>query len=398
MSLKLHVFNPTPDRERTDYVVTDWLPIYERAQIGPEELVVRDSAGNILPAQVDRVDPDDPSRDLLIFELKNPLPPGDEHYQTPSDYVKIERGRPDEVGPAGDLQVHVEEEGDVETGFKLLNGRLEVWFKLIPEPWKDGRGWFAGSAYSVQLDRKELLDAFPMSWWGHDPEKRCMQVDYIEMSRPGWEPEPMQRFDLFTQQYRIVPGTISRGPVRASITIASQPFRYDFHDPFTGERHDLTCELFRTITIPRRVNFAQEDMFIKARRAGTEPGPGEVSLYFSAHYFSYMQMGMKRSIFHLPTVPDWFAISSPWEPYQGYGFATNAHATPVLNPHPDCAHFPEEIAYRTFSWSTMPHTNISALHLFWYRAPWEPKPKHTESQTGHAWYEFVFKPLIARVL
>ncbi|HYE98494.1 MAG TPA: hypothetical protein VEJ18_06250, partial [Planctomycetota bacterium] len=339
MPLKLHVYNPTPDRARVDFVVTPWRPVFEETGIHPEELVVRDSAGDILPSQVDRIDPEDPSRDLLVFDLRRPLAPGDEHYETASDFVTIERGGALAPG-AGDLQVYVDEEGGVPTGFKLLNGRLEAWFKLVPEPWADGRDWFAGSAYSVQLDRREVLDAFPMSWWGHDPEKRSMLVDYITLPQQGREPEPSFRFDLFTQSYRIVPRTILRGPVRAGLTIASQPFVYDYRDPATGRPQRLTCELFRTLTLPRRVNFVKEDMFIRARPEGGGDGAGTVALSFTAHYFSYMQMGKLPRIFHLPSVPDWFAISSLFDPFQGYGFATNAHASPIKNPHPELSDAP----------------------------------------------------------
>lgn len=401
MALKLNLYNPTPDRARVDYVVTPWFPISERTGIRPEELVVRDSAGDVLASQVDLIDPEDPRRAVLVFDLRRPVDPGDENYTRATDHVTVERGDAAPQGPST-LHTHVDGEPGRETGFKLLNERLDVWFYLVPEPWDDGRGWFAGAATSVLLDGREALDAFVESWLGHDPEKRCMQLDFITLSRPPWEPEQTQRVNFHDRRYRVVPGTVARGPVRAGVTIASEPFDYEFADPLTGERRRLTCELFRTISLPRRVNFVKEDLFIKARLAGaTEPWPAP--LYFTAHYFTYIQMGMEPGtsydIFHLPTVPDWFAISSYWNPYQGYGFATNAHASRVSNPHPDFPADLEEGARKTFSWWTLPHHDVSALHLFWFSQPDEnnKRPKSPQSQAGHAWYEFVFKPLAARI-
>ena len=62
----------------------------------------------------------------------------------------------------------------------------------------------------------ELLDTQP--WW-HDPEKRCMQLEYIVLSAPAWDLRPEQRVNMFDRKYTLV--SSNKGAVRACVTLAS---------------------------------------------------------------------------------------------------------------------------------------------------------------------------------
>jgi hypothetical protein len=94
----------------------------------------------------------------------------------------------------------------------------------------------------------------------------------------------------------------------------------------------------------------------------------------------------------------WFAVSSSFAPYVGYGFATDVHIDPVMHPQPD---FPDgSNAYKTFSWQLHPCKVATCLHLFMrpdIRERWEIfsglRPQGHDSLTGQRWYELIFKPL-----
>lgn len=388
MTKPILIYNPSP-YSRGGHVLTPWAPISAATGIPRDEFLIRDAAGQPRPAQVVRVDPTDPSRDLLVFTLGAEVGGGDEHYQTPSGHVTVERGSP-AAGPAGPCDVYT----DGLKMFKLDNGRLEASFSLAPEPWENGRNWFAGAAYGVQLEHKEMLDAFALGWEGHDEEKRCMQVDYIELSRPAWDWEPEQRVRLFDRPYRVLHESQARGPVWAGVTIASEPFDYTFHDPFTQQTRRLRCELHRSFGLPSGANFILEHLFVKALPDGGEP---QVELCFKAHYFAHMEMGRELAIHRHESVPDWFAVCCAFFPFQGYGFATDVHASPVFNPHPGYPNPEEQESRKTFSWWTLPSKETRCLHLFWHNGLKMQKPPRPESQAGHAWYEFIYKPLRAAV-
>jgi hypothetical protein len=79
----LTLLNPTP-KARGGPVVTRWKPIAERGSLGPHVKVFFD--GREIDAQVDRLDPNDPSHDELVFRLPDQaLSPGDFDYKKPDD-------------------------------------------------------------------------------------------------------------------------------------------------------------------------------------------------------------------------------------------------------------------------------------------------------------------------
>ena len=386
----LAVFNPS-DYWRGGYVTVPWQPIEREFQIPPEELVLsdlRDRTRTVLRAQVDRVDPDDPSRDTLVFSLARTIPPKSEDNSTISAFVRADRGQsiPQGVGEPS-LEVVCGLDGR-ERGVRLSNDRLIVWFNLVSAPEDDERSWYAGSATSVQLDRQELLDPFRAEkgeWMGQDPEKRCMQVSEIQL--PGIHPKsPYYHVSLFNRSYRLV--ARSSGPVRASITIASEPFDYMGPDPMTGNHRHFVCELYRTIELYAGADYLIEELAVK----GTpKVDPGEhidgteaVHLNFAAHYFTHMHMEHRADIYQPPHVPGWFAIGSASVPHPGYGFATDVHVEAVTYPH--------EGNESHFSWQLLPCKSARCLHLFM-----RGEPGDVEARTGRCWYELIFQPLTAEI-
>lgn len=387
----LAVFNPS-NYWRGGHVTMPWQPVYQQFQIPPEELVLKDasdSSGTPLLAQIDRIDPEDPSRDTLIFSLAEAIPPGSQDYSTTSALVKIDRGKPmpQELGKPS-LEVVYGSDGQ-ERGVRLVNSRLIVWFNLVPAPENDGRNWFAGSATSVQLDHQEILDQFKAAmgeWINQDPEKRCMQLDQLQLMEIPYSESPSYQVSLYDRSYRLV--SHSSGPVRASITIASEPFDYSDLEPNTGKERHLECQLYRVISLYADADYLIEELFVKGKPKGEEGGTHAsteaINLEFAVRYYAYMDMSQQPQIYQNPSVPDWFAVGSKEEPYAGYGFATDVHVDSVTYPH--------DVNDRRFSWQLSPGKSAKCLHLF-MRCP----QNDFDSRASKCWYEFIHKPLKAKV-
>ena len=386
MPVKLSVFNPS-DYSRGGCVTVPWQPIHKQSKIKAEDIVILDSDGNSLAAQVDQVDPAVPSRDALVFVLTQPISPGPEDYSTPSDFVVIKSGvieKGHQEGHELALGEHLGTDGQLR-GITLRNSRMTAFFNLIPNIDYEWQTWYAGTLTSVLLDGQEILDLG--DWLCHDPEKRCMQVSQVELPCPPWEKKPSFQVDLFNTRYRVV--SRACGPVRVSITVSSEPFDYPFSDPITRVERHLTCELNRVISLDAGADYIVEELYIKGIPVeGKSTLPA--SLHFTARYFAYINMGQDAKVFQFPHVPDWFAIGTRgFTPYPGYGFATDMHATVVANPHPD---FPKEHPHRTFSWETLPGKSAKCLHLFM-----RGYPPGFDARIGHHWYEFIYKPLKAEI-
>ncbi len=377
---------------RRGHVSIPWQAIAEEFQIPPEELVLselRDLSHTQIAAQVDKIDPDDRTRDTLVFSLPKAIAPTSDSQMLASAFVKVDRGQPmpRELGEPS-LEVVYGSVGEVR-GVRLVNSRLIVWFNLIPAPEDNERNWFSGSATSVQLDHQELLDPFRAArgeWLGQDPEKRCMQIAELLLPGPPHPKSPYYHVSLFNHSYRLV--SQSSGPVRASITIASEPFDYIGADPVTGNNRHLVCELYRVISLYAGADYLIEELFIKGKPKGEEDkmidGPEIVNLNFATRYFAHMDMGYTEDIEPVFPVPDWFAVGSTALPYPAYGFATNLHVDSVTHPY--------EGNESHFSWQLLPGKYAKCLHLFM-----RGQPQGFDARVGHAWYEMIYKPLVAKI-
>ncbi|BAY98931.1 hypothetical protein NIES37_29090 [Tolypothrix tenuis PCC 7101] len=386
----LTVFNPS-NYWRSGNFTIPWQAIAQKFQISPAELVLsdlRDLTHQPLKAQIDRIDPEDPSRDTLVFHLSQPIPPGTEDYVLASTFIRLDRGKPIPPG-VGEPYLEVVYGSDGrERGVRFVNNRLIIWFNFIPAPEDNQRNWFSGSASSVQLDRQEILDPFRAAmgeWLGQDPEKRCMQVSKLHLPGIASPKSPNYQVSLFNHSYRLV--SQSSGPVRATITIASEPFDYMGTDPVTGQNRHLVCELYRVISLYAGADYLIEELFIKGKPKAQEDrieGAEIVNLDFGVEYFAHMNLGQTQDIEQVFPVPDWFAVGSTTDPYAAYGLATSLHIEAIAHPY-------EENTSR-FSWQLLPGKSVKCLHLFM-----RGQPQGFDAQVGHAWYELIYRPLNAEI-
>jgi hydrogenase maturation protease len=387
----LAVVNPS-DYWRGGYVVTPWQPIAQQFHLSPDKLILsdlRDRTHVPLLAQVDQIDPNDPSRDMLVFSLPQPIPPTSGSEAIASMLIKIDRGK---LRPRGAGEPYLEVVWDPDRrarGVRLINQRLTVWLNLVPDPENNGRNWFAGAATSIQLDHREILDPFQSAtgeWMKHDPEKRCLQVAELQLPPPPHPiKSPYYSVPLFNHAYRLV--AQNEGPVRASITIASEPFDYMGPDPVTGMNRHLTCELHRVISLYAGADYLIEELVVKGKPKGEEDEPfgaEVVNLSFAVRYFTHMDLGHQPTLYQPPHVEGWFAIGSSVSPYPGYGFATDLHIDAVRYPHKDNEYH--------LSWQLLPGRSATCLHLFM-----RGQADAGDARTGRSWYELLYQPLRAEV-
>lgn len=411
MTLSLYLYNPSP-YWRSGFVTTPWQPVARETGIPAEEVVILDGARRPLPTQVHKVDPADPSRDVLVFQLQEEIAPGFDDYSAATAVVTVgERGGVDGGAPGGGLDCRVQSDEMHEVPYLWLdNGELALKFELAAAPWEERGGFYAGSATAVLLKTtepaptpttgpgptkyREVLDAFKDEIVGHDMEKRCMQVDRVDLSLPAWSREPSLRVGLTSEPYELV--SCSAGPVRASACVASRPFQYRYSDPLSREERSLTCRLYRVLSLYRGDGFVVDELSVRGTHDGHEGG-GAVRLHFTARYFMYMDFGSGFNLLSRTEssplrhfrIDDWFGLRCDDAPFQGYGFATSAHAGRVENPHPG---FPDpDNAHKSFSFSLGRAREATCLHLF-ARGADEP----IEHRAGLAWYERAFRPLAAK--
>jgi hypothetical protein len=391
MGFDLQIYNPS-DYPRSGFVTIPWQRIANQTGMGPEELVLHGPfGGDPLPAQVDDIDPADPALKTLVFTLDHQVDPGPDDYSKPSSSVMIDRGKP----AANDFPALEIERAENKSAIvvALSNNKLRVGFSLAPKPAADLGDWFAGSAPVVQLYGDEMLDLFRAPFPElHDRQKRCMQIDQIQIWNPAWEVSLYRQIPFFQTPYELVSECV--GPVRNSITVASEPFEYDYVDPYVNDRRSLVCRLYRIISLYADADYVIEELFVKAKPDNGADDSNTFLLNFIGRYFCYMDMGFMPEIYRFPNIPDWFALGQPkgslYEPHPGYGFATDVHTGPIAHPHPGF-HDPET-AYKSFSWELMPARRAKCLHLFM-----QGEPGGFDSRIGHNWYEHIYKPLRAEL-
>jgi hypothetical protein len=401
----LHVRNPSEyprpedNREAGEYVFVPWAQVSAAdPSLSSETVSARTADGAPVPCDVVRWGAD---KQALAVHVEHPLAPastlgaeplvielgdwGDaaavsdesrglqlERYDHPEPDVVPEDGRADPQ----------EELSDV-CRIRMVNRQLNVWFDLGDH---FGKRWFAGAASSVQLDALEMLDNPRTNFQEHDPEKRCMQIDLLSVSRPGWECPSTDAYPLFAQRYSLV--DYASGPVGVSVTIASPVHMYRFSDPFAGREREIRWILYRRLSLYGGVNYVNEEVWMRGETLDREQ---PLDLCFTARYFSYMEMGEEPHLSEFIDVPGWRAISMPHDPRQGYGFVTSARTGSVNYPHPGYPN-PEK-RHRTFSWEVGPCRSYRCMHLF-HRS----EPEQMVRRTERAWRELFAQPLTVDVV
>jgi hypothetical protein len=405
VTLTLH--NPSP-YPRGGFVVRAWEPIAKLLGGSPAEARVYreldpgdpDTKLKRLDAQVDVLDPSDPDRTQLVFQLDGKLAPGHEEYISNNGTVRVMAGG--ERQPPGTAVVDPPEF----TGVKLRNELMEFWIntsKKRDEGAKEEH--YSGSVTYVNFfkdyfdnhpvmsrNRLDVLDAerSPITWDRH-PEQRAMQIDRIHLVRPPWDED--RSVDVFPHAQHWSLSSTSQGPVRATATIVSEPFDYTCED-FDGKERTLTCRMYRALSLYSGEEIIGDTIWIKALVKPTDKKPEKrpkrlQRVWFSAGLFMAVNFTADREIFRYPNHPGWFTILSQNDPRQGYAFATDARATALWRPPLD---YPvADAAHRAFSWEVGPARVAHCFHSFRMRTDRQALSDYA----GLMWYHLAFKRIRA---
>jgi hypothetical protein len=369
-SARLTVIN-TALAPRRGTLTTKWQPI--REALGTEARSVRVFDGeDRLDAQIDRIDPDDPTQDELTILLNRDVPAADSE-------VTILRLEEDDTEADANESVSLATATVFHSGVKLRNATLTLWINCTADI--DGWGqWFGGAVTSIELLDRELLDCVASRFdFPHDPEKRCMQVDRLQIPMPPWSDTPFVNVPLFDRPWRIV--SVTNGPVRATATIASSPFElYTLPSPgVRGER--FLCSVYRTLALKRDAASVHDTMWLKVSGACEFT---QVPFWFSPHYFMYADFGVLAS--PSQPAPQYLIVTADSYPPYGYAVAATPTIDDVRNPPAD---FPgHDRAHRAFGWRLEFTRRAEAVHLF----AWQPE-QFLADEIGSLWYDEIYNPL-----
>ena len=349
-----------PEYLPEEYIKLPWQPIYKETKISPKDLIVKDQWNNVIPAQVFQIDPVDPSHDFLIISLRDIVLQPQEIAKFVQS-LKMEKGERQRIENRGfpRLESVLGPNGEPR-GCGLDSGKLRVWFNLIPSPedYDDDWNWYAGSATSVLVDGKEMLEYFindevplnfPPSWMRHDPQKRCMQIDKIQVwdkINKVWSAP----YNLFDQSYEFISSTI--GAVGVSITVASTPLRYN------EAKDNNQCRLYRVISLFKDADYILEDLYLHK----VEGNSKDDQLEFKVHYFTFMDLYFRPQLIVHPSGRK-FVMMSCLVPYPAYGFMSNITIESGIDcPTRDFPEWPNK--YKTFSWGLSPCKSAQCYHTF----------------------------------
>lgn len=358
------VYNPSP-YWRTGYITGSASPMS-----GPLQAVLN---GQMLRTQVDKdQDPAAPTgRATLAFALDQLyLSPGPEDYSSPSAMADVNPGVA--APPLGNaLVVGANGQQGLKLSDRAVNPRLQMWLNnraLLDNP---ASNWFAGSATSVLLDGREVLDQ-SNNWQAHDPDKRAMQVDQLVLTNPAWADTPYQYAQMYNTQYELVaPPNV--GPVRVNFTIRSNEFNYNYTDP-DNTPHTLQCRLYREFNLYANTQYVMEDMYVRAHD-GTDY---RLPLTFAPRLLAHLALE-PASVLRYDQNPSWFAVRANNWPHNAYGFATDGQVVSF-----------NRMSERHFVWQLNFAQRFRCLHNF-MRGTWA-----ADSWTGDYWYQFIYKPLTAQ--
>jgi hypothetical protein len=324
-------------------------------------------AGN-LTWQVDRIDPSNPSRDVLSLHFE---------YMRPGGLSGAEEAARLLVTTASETWQPPDTTLAETTHHYYLHGvvlEADIQFE-------HSLSWKRGAIDSVRLAKEEVLDAFQAQFGvhGHDKEKR-IQLDRVSLPNPPFFPDPFYEVTLLDEPWTFVTG--GRGNVRMFATLRSPEFDYRYiHSSYT-------CNLYRVISIHRHSDSIVEELYVRGRPSG---GGEAVDLHFSPHYFLKMHFAKVSDarparLQFLPQIPDWFSIASHEEPYPGYGFAASAPYKRIENPPLD---HPDQAERNAFGWYLDLAKSFRCVHMF---RRWGRPPRVVSDETGRRWYDFIYAP------
>lgn len=380
-SVKLTLRNPSP-YGRSGLAVTPWQPISDLLG-GPSHVqVFREYGGGSrvpLTAQIDRLDPSDPSRDELVFALDRDAESGKDDYTEDSGSIVVEPGPPQQSTSGPRVNALYD-------GVQFTNQHLFAWLNTSVTHNASNNPWFGGAMTSVRWDGRELLDPIADDFgFTHDPDKRALQIDRIHLVRPPWDEDGSFDELVFNKPWMSV--AVNEGPLRATATIISWPFDFTCHDVDQKAR-TFKCSVHRAISIFNDSDIIAEKLWVRGDADGPTPA---VDLWFSARYFMLVNLSFEAIQFRYPDHPGWFAMVAERRPKHGYAFATSAHAGPIW--HPPLEHRDPNTEHRAYSWELGASQEATGVHIFRR----DTTTKLLTDAIGWAWYDLAYKPLRATI-
>jgi hypothetical protein len=266
-----------------------------------------------------------------------------------------------------------------ETGkrIQLENERLTISFNLSSEPgplaFGGSQRWFAGAATSVryrdyQGHDNEMLDLFRHAlsnyrWMGHDPEKRCMQVQRLTLFDPQVNTAGYATIDVSDREYSRV--AVTSDDEECSVLVQC---RLDFPAASYGTKTHETSHYYlnRRVTLKKLTSYVREDISVTKTGTGAVLGQSE-DMNFAVEFFAHMDMSLAPTIAK-DLAQGWYSVGFTGGhsliPRFAHGFACSGDTAIVdfITPVPS---FSEPTgSHKAFAWRTAPCQHLKAIHLF----------------------------------
>jgi len=353
---------------------------------------VVDSSDNSIPFQIDRIDPHDSSRDMLLFNA---------HINEINSEYYIMEGSTDKTK----LNVSIKAIDENNYYFEMENNLIKFKFRL--DPWL---GTFGGSAHDIQFKRgNETISPFGISWMN-----KFMQIENIYISEPFNIPSPRGLYPPDGYNY-VAHG---EGPLRCYLSIR-YPFDLEFERSLSSGPgkfiNQYKCFLYRFISLFYDKYYVKEEIYVRAEKCkmmyavnGEKRELREINtidfdipLEFETQFFMnvpYIAGYNKKTQITGPNIkyePDkitspieaWFAVGDNSPPNcLGIGFASNCHMKALPN-----RQFPIGDAYR---WLISPTWHLTCLHQFMNKTN---IAKHKEDVFGGVigdnWHDMIYTPI-----
>jgi hypothetical protein len=299
-------------------------------------------------------------------------------------------------------------------GVKLINGGyarnpsdlvsdgLQAYFSLVPRPEVASPLNYAGAATSMLHHRAwrggEAEELCPMAFGArpHSPEKRWGQLTHIDIAPLPWEQRPYQLESLLGQGNEEPEYTLAwsnTGPLRATVTLKSSPIRVCFSGrPFYPWETELTCHLYRVLSMYSRQELYTERLILRPveqppLHSDRAPGLGSnrISLPFRAYFTSHIDLAaaVRPRLARIEDIPDYFCVWRDFaEEHRGYAFASEMHIRGL------------RVTESAINWRLDRGHEHRCIHLFLFHG-YPEGPFDPFKETGHAWYEWIYKPLLA---
>ena len=227
-------------------------------------------------------------------------------------------------------------------GMKLINERIEAWFNIHQKPDYDGGDFYAGSITSLLLDNKEFLDPvnapIPDRYMFHDREKRCMQIDKVQLYDSKNNLKLGDSIDLFNQSYKYKNNVSNSNKISVTLQSCQLPYNNNIF------------RLERTISLHSNSDYIIDDIALVNENGSNENLPNFILSYYSHIHSKFAPLKLD-----IPSqLQNSFIMSNKdVYPVVSYGFISNIAIEK----------YPVEQS-NSFLWELSPCQKIRSVHSF----------------------------------